>query len=147
MNTDTKGRLDLGYKGRMLLLGMLFLAIPSLTVSQTITGSREISYERLNEFYKLYRYSINQDSVIVQYERELSLKDSILTLKDRIIDRYEKETLPAYKEIVSNNAQTIEAQESIIRYKDAQISIQKNKKWTWAMIFGVIGTVLGAVFF
>ena len=112
-----------------------------MTVSQIITGSREISYERLNELYKLYRYSINQDSVIVQYERELSLKDSISTLKDRIIDRYEKETLPAYKKIVSNNAQTIEAQESIIRYKDAQISIQKNKKWTW----GVVGVLLGSI--
>lgn len=78
---------------------------------------------------------------MVQYERELSLKDSILTLKDRIIDRYEKETLPAYKKIVSNNAQTIEAQGQIIRYKDAQISIQKNKKWTW----GVVGVLLGSI--
>ena len=142
MNTDTSVVYVLGYKGKTLLLGMLFLVIPSLTVSQIITGSREISYERLNEFYKLYKYSINQDIVIVQYERELSLKDSILTVKDRIIDRYEKETLPAYKKIVSNNAQAIKAQESIIRYKDAQISIQKNKKWTWGVVGVLLGTVL-----
>jgi hypothetical protein len=117
------------------------LVTPGLIASQSITGSRSIDYFVLNEIEKLRIYSINQDSVIVQYERELSLKDSILTLKDRIIDRYEKETLPAYKEIVSNNAQTIEAQESIIRYKDAQISIQKNKKWTW----GVVGVLLGSI--
>ena len=141
MNTDTNGRLDLGYKGKILLLRILFLVTPGLIASQSITGSRSIEYFVLNEIEKLRIYSINQDTVISQYEKEITLKDKIITAKDRIIDRYEKETLPAYKEIVSNNAQTIEAQEQIIRYKDAQISIQKNKKWTW----GVVGVLLGSI--
>ena len=117
------------------------MVTPGLIASQSITGSRSIEYFVLNEIEKLRIYSINQDTVISQYEKEITLKDKIITAKDRIIDRYEKETLPAYKEIVSNNAQTIEAQEQIIRYKDAQISIQKNKKWTW----GVVGVLLGSI--
>lgn len=40
----------------------------------------------------------------------------------------------------NNKEKAIEAQKEIVRYKDAQISIQKAKKWTW----GLIGVVLGS---
>ena len=113
--------------------------------SQTITGSRLISYERLNEFARLYSYSLTQDSVIDSQDRQLALKDSIITLKEGVIGEYESNVIPSFKQLQINNLETIKAQESIIKYKDAQISIQKTKKWSWGVIGVLLGAVLGVV--
>jgi hypothetical protein len=118
-----------------------FLLFFQTISAQNLEGYRQISYERLNEFAKLHAYSIGQDSIILSLDKQLSLKDSILTVKNQIIETYEAEIVPAYKTIQRNDQETIEAQESIIRYKDAQISIQKGKKWTW----GVVGVLLGYI--
>lgn len=119
-------------------------------VSQTITDTREITYDRLNEFAKLVEHRKQSDSLLVQFGIESAFKDSLLINRDNVILQYKNEVVPALEaririkdSIIGTNRQIFGLKEEVY---EAEIKTQKSKKWTWLGGGALLGLILGVVF-
>lgn len=126
--------------------------MPISILSQTTTNSdsRDISYERLNEFAKLIEYKRQADTLFAQYRVELALKDTLLSNRDKVLFQYENEIVPGFQRRIEIKDSTISTQNQIFRVKEdyysEEIKQQKNKKWTWLGAGTLFGLILGIVF-
>ncbi len=105
--------------------------------SQTIssTESRKITYNKLGEFAKYVKYKEQTDTLLPIYLKELSLKDSLLSIKDKKLFQYEFSVIPSYKSRIAIKDSTINNHQKIFTIKEdmytSEIKRQKGKKWQW----------------
>ena len=128
------------------------MIVPISILSQTTTNSdsRDITYERLNEFAKLIEYKRQSDTLFTQYKLELALKDSLLLNRKLTLEQYELEIIPGYERRIQIKDSTISTQKQIFSLKEdfytEEIKQQKNKKWTWLGGGALFGLLMGIVF-
>ena len=126
--------------------------MPTLTLSQTITSSdsRNITYDRLNEFAKLIEYKKRSDSLFAQFKVEVSLKDSILKNREKVIFQYKNEIVPGFERRIEIKDSTLSTQDQIFKIKETyyteEIRQQKRKKWTWLGGGALVGLLIGVIF-
>ena len=126
--------------------------MPISILSQTTTSSdsRDITYERLNEFAKLIEYKRRSDTLFAQYKLELALKDSLLLNRKLTLEQYEQEIIPGYERRIQIKDSTISTQNQIFSLKEdfytEEIKQQKSKKWTWLGGGALLGLLMGIVF-
>lgn len=84
------------YKGRLTAFLICALIGHTSTHSQTITStdSREITYDRLEEFAKAVEFRKQADSLLYSYEQGLKYADSIIQSKDQTIRQYKDVVVP-----------------------------------------------------